>query len=305
MSNAIQRAQVSQGSIQRDTGPGYKAGNQKSRYNALRHGIFSDVVVLPTEPLAKYRSLLKGLQESLQPEGKLEEVLVEKLASIAWRQRRVLIAESAEIRNGSEFWEWDKQDRERQEEEARRGRGVDREHLFGTDSGVIGKIQAPEILTGCLELLGDLRQVIESGGFDKDRDTAVLEKIYGPVTDFRKTLLRIYLMWFDTAEVSEEERNRNGYATTQQCKDNVLAEIDNEIARLRSYQQKHALMKSERAKLEVLRRSVPEDRKCDRLLRYETSLERGFDRTLNQLERMQRLRRGLSVAPRIEVDVST
>jgi hypothetical protein len=202
-----------------------------------------------------------------------------------------LIAESAEIRNGSEFWEWDKQERERQEEKARRDRGVDREHLFGIDSGMIGKIQDPEILTGSLELLDDLRQEIESGGFDKKRDTAVLEKIYGPVTDFRKTLLQIYRIWFDTAEAPEEERIRNGYATTQECKDNVLAEIDNEIARLRIYQQKHASMESERAKLEVLRRSVPEDRKSDRLLRYEASLERAFDRTLNQLERMQTTKR--------------
>ena len=43
-------------------------------------------------------------------------------------------------------------------------------------------------------------------------------------------------------------------------------------------------------KLEELCRNVPEAPRLDRLLRYEASLERAFDRTLNQLERLQRMR---------------
>ena len=41
------------------------------------------------------------------------------------------------------------------------------------------------------------------------------------------------------------------------------------------------------------------------LLRYEAHLSREFDRTLNQLERIRRLRRGQPVASRIDVNVST
>ncbi len=39
----------------------------------------------------------------------------------------------------------------------------------------------------------------------------------------------------------------------------------------------------------------------DRLLRYEAVLDRSFDRTLNQLERMQRVRLGQPVLPKLEV----
>ena len=71
-----------------------------------------------------------------------------------------------------------------------------------------------------------------------------------------------------------------------------------------SIESKRAKIESERTKLEILRRSVPDSSGLDRLLRYEASLERTFDRALNQLERLQRMRRGQPVAPRIDVNVS-
>lgn len=43
----------------------------------------------------------------------------------------------------------------------------------------------------------------------------------------------------------------------------------------------------------------------DLLIRYESSLERAFDRALNQLERLQRIRKGQPVPPTLSVNVST
>ncbi len=45
--------------------------------------------------------------------------------------------------------------------------------------------------------------------------------------------------------------------------------------------------------------------RSDRLLRYEASLERSFDRTLSQLERLQRMRAGQPVLPELKVRVSS
>lgn len=42
----------------------------------------------------------------------------------------------------------------------------------------------------------------------------------------------------------------------------------------------------------------------DRILRYEASLERAFDRALAQLERLQRMRLGQPVAPPIKVNLT-
>ncbi|MGB7283851.1 MAG: hypothetical protein WBE13_16415, partial [Candidatus Acidiferrum sp.] len=43
----------------------------------------------------------------------------------------------------------------------------------------------------------------------------------------------------------------------------------------------------------------------DLLLRYETNLDRAFDRILNQLDRLQRIRKGQPVPPTVNVNLST
>ena len=145
------------------TGPRTLEGKEKSKLNATTHGIFSGVVVLQVESRTEYESLQRSLREACQPEGALEGILVEKLGTILWRHRRLLLAEGAEI----------------------------------------------------VEIL-------------------------------------------------------NAKKTWQ----------------------------------EKLRHSIPEDLTMQRLLRYEASLERVFDRTLAQLERLQRMRRGQPVAPPIKLDVT-
>jgi hypothetical protein len=80
------------------TGPRTEQGKQRASRNATKHGVLSKVVVLKGESRDEYEKLLTGLRETLQPEGTLEELLVEKLAALAWRHRRLLLAESAEIR---------------------------------------------------------------------------------------------------------------------------------------------------------------------------------------------------------------
>jgi hypothetical protein len=85
----------------------------------------------------------------------------------------------------------------------------------------------------------------------------------------------------------------------------VLHDIDAEINRLEKYKEIPRPVESERAELEILRRNIPESPVSDRLLRYEANLERAFDRTLSQLERLQQLRMGQAVTPRIDVNLST
>lgn len=66
--------------------------------NALKHGIFANVALLRDEPRLEFDSILNGLREDLRPEGTVEETLVEKLAILLWRYRRLILAEADEIR---------------------------------------------------------------------------------------------------------------------------------------------------------------------------------------------------------------
>lgn len=70
------------------------------RFNALRHGVLSRYVVLPWEDADAYGDLLDALVDEHGPEGPTEEHLVEELAGIVWRKRRLRMAETAAYHHG-------------------------------------------------------------------------------------------------------------------------------------------------------------------------------------------------------------
>lgn len=77
------------------------AGNYAAvRFNALKHGVLSRHVVLPHEDRSEFDDLLAALVMEHQPGGATELHLVEELAGILWRKRRVLMAEGASINQG-------------------------------------------------------------------------------------------------------------------------------------------------------------------------------------------------------------
>ncbi len=70
------------------------------RFNAMKHGILSRLTVLPHEDSADFTDLLAALLDEHQPAGMTERHLIEELATIIWRKRRVLLAEGASINHG-------------------------------------------------------------------------------------------------------------------------------------------------------------------------------------------------------------
>jgi hypothetical protein len=79
-----------------ETLPRPGGGNYEiARFNALRHGVLSQYTVLPWEDGDEYRELIEALAAEYSPQGPTEEHLVEELAGIIWRKRRLRLAESA------------------------------------------------------------------------------------------------------------------------------------------------------------------------------------------------------------------
>src|SRR5580658_8943788 len=74
-------------------------GTEVTRFNALRHGMLSRYTVLPWEDADEYRGLVAALAAEHAPQGPTEEHLVEELAGIFWRKRRLRLAESAAHRH--------------------------------------------------------------------------------------------------------------------------------------------------------------------------------------------------------------
>jgi hypothetical protein len=77
-------------------------GYDASRFNALRHGVLSAHTVLPWEDEAEYGSLLGALVEEYAPCGPTEVHLIEEIAGVIWRKRRLRLAEAAAYRRGLE-----------------------------------------------------------------------------------------------------------------------------------------------------------------------------------------------------------
>src|SRR5712691_9487090 len=285
----------------RATGPRTPAGKERSKQNARKHGIFSKVVLLKDEPRSQFNSLLQGLRENLQPEGTLEEVLVEKLATFLWRHRRLIIAETAEIRKGVEFLDWEEE--QCHEEWANTVSDL----AMDFPGGLMRKIGNPIILQRCLDLLEDLRMRFEKRrGFDAKQDKEILIKLCGPYNKsyWRRTLLDSYISWMYIWSLPAEERQQKQYFLPENCIQIFLEEVEREKRRLNRYKKARASIEAGKMHLEALRGNVPDAPQLDRLLRYEASLERSFDRTLSQLERLQRMRAGQPVPPELKVRVS-
>ena len=82
--------------VETSPAPGYV----NVRYNALKHGVLSRHTVLAHEDGGEFGDLLAAMAAEHQPAGPTETHLVEELAGAIWRKRRVLQAEGASINRG-------------------------------------------------------------------------------------------------------------------------------------------------------------------------------------------------------------
>ena len=88
------RVEINRANSQHSTGPKTESGKQRSSQNALRHGLTSQIVVMPTEELEAYQLHLKSFVEEYDPKGATESNLVQALADASWRLNRVAALET-------------------------------------------------------------------------------------------------------------------------------------------------------------------------------------------------------------------
>jgi hypothetical protein len=73
---------------QKSTGPITSHGKAASSQNSLTHGLLASETLLPWEEAATLEDLRESLRKELRPEGKLEELLLDRITSLTWRLRR-------------------------------------------------------------------------------------------------------------------------------------------------------------------------------------------------------------------------
>ncbi len=286
---------------QKSTGPRTEAGRAVARLNALTHGLRSEEEVLgPRTDTLKgghrtgIRStavLVRGAhyQESqeefdelharfvadLQPVGPVEEMLVDQVVTGHWRLRRALRAEAGEIALSVDGGQ-----QQRNCEEVRLGSlpwELSEDPVGAMLDSVFGSTlleRALERLRASVEATGELTEeaIRQLGVLDKPHRLAL------ELTQFRKDL-------------AANPEGLEGPALRTRQKELALAFIDGELRLVRWVKQRA----EERERREEAARQaaavLPAQAVLDRILRYETKLERQIHRALAQLERWQRRRR--------------
>jgi hypothetical protein len=238
------------------------------RFNAIKHGILSRYVVLSHESAEDYQSLVNALFQEHLPAGATEQHLIEELASVIWRKRRVLQAEGATINQGLKNSA--RSPKTVVPAAAPFERGFSGEHTDIPDMMDMTSEEVAERQRDTHRELAGIRKAgarLRMGGANAyDRALRAL------VPDSRHA-------WQDSAEDGEYVADAEGLKTFIREMEPVCVELEREA--------RH----HEAVKNQTLGEGLQAYR-LEKLSRYETHLDRKFERTLAMLIKLKDLRRG-------------
>ena len=94
MTSERQKA-ANQANALHSTGPKTQEGKAAVRFNAFRHGLLAQDVVLPGEDVDAFEDLWNQVRADRSPVGPIEEFLVDHVVNAMWRLQRLARAETA------------------------------------------------------------------------------------------------------------------------------------------------------------------------------------------------------------------
>jgi hypothetical protein len=247
------------------SGPRTAIGKQRSSLNAQKYGISSRGLLVGDESPREFKLLLMGLHGDLQPEGALETVLVENLATIIWRKKRVLRAESAEIEEAVQLSGMDAQMDQRAE-------AWDCERSGEKTGGMLKNIKNMFVLRSALEILKIFRYSFEHIGFPED--PWLLRKLYG--LDYNEGVPWGAYKFYQTVRDSvadHQKKDNNDIEYVNAAKQTILHMLDREIEHLEKLKKTGELIESQRDAYRRDAALVPHPPISERLLRYEAHFE--------------------------------
>lgn len=239
------------------------------RYNALKHGILSRLAVLPHEDMGEFADLLAALIEEHNPAGMTERHLIEELAAIIWRKRRVLLAEGARINEGLKS--------------AVNSPKTVMPSAAPFQRGLTGEnASLHDLLTATPEEIATDQRNAELDLAATRKASAILSKEgRNAYEKARRALIPESRDWWD-GYVEDEEYPANAEGLAQFIREH-LEPICFRMEREARYQPA--------IKAQALGESLQAHR-LEKLNRYETHLDRKFERTLAMLLKLKQLRGG-------------
>ena len=259
----------------RSTGPKTPAGKAASSVNATKYGILARQLIIQgqnfQESAEEFQNFWTENHQHLAPVGPLEEMLVDQIVAINWRMRRVRAAESAEI-------------------------------ALSVDAGCRHRSRKPDPDAETEEWphpdrymqkdLLELREKIEQGG---DLTMEAVDKIADDADGDYQSIVK----GLDSlhAQISENPDGLDPAALRERNRQTILNTLDEELKKLS--EQMSARVRNKQLEEQSQRNSdfIPRADIMEKILRYDTTLERQLFRAMEQLERLQTRRLGNNISP--------
>ena len=93
--SSLKQIEANRRNALKSTGPTTPEGKERSRCNALRHGLTAETVIAALEDVEDYQAFEAAVISDYNAESAVERELVLRLASVLWRLRRATGIESA------------------------------------------------------------------------------------------------------------------------------------------------------------------------------------------------------------------
>jgi hypothetical protein len=248
-----------------------------TRFNALKHGVLSRYTVLPWEDPDEYQAMVAALVVEHVPQGPTEEHLVEELAGILWRKRRLRQAEAAAHRRGLEDA---------------------LEPYRKTAKTALAHIGAPDQTERVADAIRSTAEDTANDLADTEADEAMTRRSLEILGSKRKDA-------YEAGLAALREDTRDWWADELACSPDELEEDDApataSVEGLRRFLQDQVLPWFDTRRNELANRPLIREQafgealdpeKLDRLGRYEVHLDRKLERMLAMLLRLKDLRQG-------------
>lgn len=280
---------------EKSTGPKTPAGRAIAKMNAVKHGILSKEVVVRgryiQESTREFTALHQRFVAALGPVGPVEEMLVDQIVTTHWRLRRALKAESGEVALSVDGGRWQRY----------RGMHPALQWLQWEALGdPIRNMQDSALGSRFLEKwLGDVREAVEQDGELTEAAIQALGKGFGGKPNvLTRELQELRVSLLQNAE------GLDGAALRERNQQRALAFLNKKLRRLTWWKSECEAREKSAEEAHEAAAVLPALPVLEKILRYETKLERQMYRAMNQLERLQRMRQGEAIPAPLTMEVT-
>src|SRR6516164_3805209 len=91
---SFRQIEANRRNARKSTGPNTEEGKQRSRCNAVRHGLTAETVIAALEDAEDYKAFEAAITADYDVQSAVERELVLRLASLLWRLRRATTIET-------------------------------------------------------------------------------------------------------------------------------------------------------------------------------------------------------------------